>query len=141
VREARAGEADEVEEDGEALVAAAVVARGKPDGELAHVRVAERVVLEDARDVLEHDDAAGVAFRALEGHLARDRLEVGVAGEAAGLAARIDEPPVDRDVELADAAGLDLDRAAAARFEPGLHTEGLRLVASVGAVADQDLHG
>src|SRR5258706_2006692 len=45
-----------------------VVLRRQPYGELAHVRVAERVVLEDLRDVLEHDERAGVPFRAFESH-------------------------------------------------------------------------
>jgi hypothetical protein len=52
VREAGAGEADEVEEHGKAPVAAVVVGRRKPDTDLAHVGVTERVVSQDAGDVL-----------------------------------------------------------------------------------------
>jgi hypothetical protein len=45
-----------------------VVLRRKPDGELAHVRVAERIVGEHARIVLEHDDRAGRRCGAFLGH-------------------------------------------------------------------------
>ena len=63
VREARAGEAHHVHEHREAPPAAArgalVVLRRQPHGELAHVRVAERVALQDLRDVLQHTTVPG----------------------------------------------------------------------------------
>src|SRR4051812_21485860 len=65
VREPRAGEADEVVEHREAAAAALVVAGREPDAELAHVRIAERVVLQDFRDMLEDQRRAGIALEAL----------------------------------------------------------------------------
>jgi len=35
---------------------------------LAHVRITKRIVLEDLRDVLEHDQRAGGTFGTLKGH-------------------------------------------------------------------------
>jgi hypothetical protein len=73
VRHAGAGEADEVEEDGEAAPATAalafVVLRRKPHAEPAHVRVAERIAFQDLRGVLENDERAGPAGETLDGHL------------------------------------------------------------------------
>ena len=68
VGEARAGEADEVVEHREAALPAFVVLRRQPHAELAHVRIAPGVVLQDLRAVLEHEERAGGAFGALEGH-------------------------------------------------------------------------
>src|SRR3990172_3078337 len=68
VREAGAGEADEVVEHREALLAAAVVLRRQPDADFAHMRIAERIALQDLRSVLEYDEGAGVAFGAFQGH-------------------------------------------------------------------------
>jgi hypothetical protein len=50
-------------------VLGAVLPRRQPDTEFPHVRVAERVALEDRRAVLEDDEGAGVAAGAFEGHL------------------------------------------------------------------------
>src|SRR6266705_1019598 len=68
VRETRAGEADEVVEHREAFASAVIVLRRQPHAELAHVRIAQGVVLENLGDVLQHDQRAGGAFRAFEGH-------------------------------------------------------------------------
>src|SRR5437879_6044070 len=68
VREAGSGEADEVVEHRETALPAFVVLRRQPHAELAHVRTAQGVVLEDLRAVLEHEQRAGGAFGALEGH-------------------------------------------------------------------------
>ena len=69
VRETGAGEADQIVEHREAASARAIVIlRRQPHRELAHVRIAERIVLEDLRGVLQHDQRAGGAFRAFEGH-------------------------------------------------------------------------
>src|SRR6185503_6726270 len=68
VREAGAGEADEVVEDRETAIRSFVVLRRQPDPELAHMRIAERIALEDLRAVLEDEEVAGLAFGALEGH-------------------------------------------------------------------------
>src|SRR3954453_20152261 len=68
VREPGAGEADEVIQHREAAASALVVAGREPDAELAHVRIGERVVLQDFRDVLEDERCAGIALEALEAH-------------------------------------------------------------------------
>src|SRR4029077_4363435 len=68
VREAGAGEADQVVEHRKSSLAGMVVFGGQPDRELAHVRIAQRVVLQDLRDVLEDEGRARIAFEALEGH-------------------------------------------------------------------------
>ena len=72
VRDAGAGEADEVEQHRETPAAAArgalVVLRRQPHAELAHVRIAERVVLQNLRDVLQHDERARCRLAALQGH-------------------------------------------------------------------------
>src|SRR5438445_8848503 len=69
VRETGAGEADQVVEHREAALAPAlVVLRRQPHPELAQVRVAERVVLQDLRAVLERDQRAGGAFGAFQGY-------------------------------------------------------------------------
>src|SRR5258706_514606 len=60
VREARAHEAHQIVERGKPLAAPArgalVVLRRKPHGELAHMRVAQRVAAQDLRIVLEDHD-------------------------------------------------------------------------------------
>src|SRR6266545_7042109 len=48
-----------------------------------------------------------------------DLLEIGLAGEPAGLVAGIGERAVDHDVKLPGLPGLDVDRATAARLEHG----------------------
>ena len=45
-----------------------VILRRQPDRDLAHVRIAEGVSLEDLRRVLQHDQRAGGAFGAFQGH-------------------------------------------------------------------------
>src|SRR5438105_15393180 len=66
VREAGAGEADHVPEHRKAAARAVVVLRRQPYRELADVRIAPRIVLEDLRDVLEHHDGARRTFLSLE---------------------------------------------------------------------------
>src|SRR6202171_6457861 len=69
VREAGAGEANQVVEHRKASLARClVILRRQPARELAHMRIAERIVLEYPRRVLEHDQSAGAAFGAFEGH-------------------------------------------------------------------------
>ena len=47
---------------------AAVVLRRQPHRKLAHVRITERIVFENLRGVLEHDQRAGATFGSFEGH-------------------------------------------------------------------------
>ena len=61
VREAGAGEADQVVEHRVALAAAVVVARRQPDADFPHMRIAEGIALQDLRVVLEDDEGAGVS--------------------------------------------------------------------------------
>src|SRR5438034_3714451 len=68
VSEPRSGEADEVVEHREAALPAFVVLRRQPHAELAHVRIAPGIVLQDLRAVLYHEERAGGAFGAFEGH-------------------------------------------------------------------------
>src|SRR6266446_7451313 len=69
VRKPRAGKADQIVEHREAAPSRSfVILRRQPYRELAHVRIAERIVLEYLRGVLEHDQRAGGAFGAFEGH-------------------------------------------------------------------------
>ena len=72
VHAARAREADEIVDDREARAAAAalrsVVLRRQPDVEQTHVRVAERVVGEHARGVLERYEPAARPIRSLDRH-------------------------------------------------------------------------
>ena len=70
----------------------------------------------------------------------KDLLQVRFPGKAAGREARVGELAIDDDIELARLAGLDVDRPAAAGFEPSLHTEGFGLVASSSAVMDEYRH-
>src|SRR5580765_5224675 len=67
VRETRTREPDEVVEHREALLSLAVLRR-QPYGELAHVRIAQGIALQDLRLVIQHDERAGGAFGALQGH-------------------------------------------------------------------------
>src|SRR4029450_7819430 len=53
---------------GSALARALVVLRRQPDRQLAHVRIAQRVVLEHLGCVLQHDERPGLAGEALDGH-------------------------------------------------------------------------
>ena len=70
MREAGAGEAHEVVEHGEAAFSCGpVVLRWKPYTELAHVRITERIVLENFRDVLQDDKRPGWAFWAFQSHI------------------------------------------------------------------------
>ena len=73
--------------------------------------------------------------------LERNLLQVCRRGESSGVVARVGELAVDDDIELARLAGLNVHRPAPAGFDPSLHTEGFGLVASGGAVMDQDRHG
>src|SRR6266496_4287947 len=72
MREPRAREADKVEQDGKApapaLVRALVVVRRQPDGELAHMGIAKRIIGQDPGGVLADDDAAGGGNGTLLGH-------------------------------------------------------------------------
>ncbi len=72
VHPAGARETDEIVDDGEARAAAAalrlVVLRRQPEVEQPHVRIAERVVGEHARGVLESYEPAGGPVRSLDGH-------------------------------------------------------------------------
>src|SRR2546425_1428364 len=68
VRETGTGEANEVVEHREATPRAFVILRRQPHPELAYVRIAQGVVLEDLRGVLEHDQRAGGGLVAFEGH-------------------------------------------------------------------------
>jgi hypothetical protein len=68
VRQAGAGEADEIVEHREAAGTRPVVLRRQPHRDLAHVRIPERVVFQDSRCVLQQDQRAGGTFGALEGH-------------------------------------------------------------------------
>ena len=75
VREARAREADEIEQHRKAPAGgvfaggcAGVVLRRQPDGELAPVRIAQQIVLEHLRFVFQNDERAGLAGEALDGH-------------------------------------------------------------------------
>ena len=67
-------------------------------------------------------------------------FQFGVRREPSRLVARVDELFVDDDVELARLALLDFNRPTPVSFKPGLHTEGFRFVASVGAVMNGDNH-
>jgi len=72
--------------------------------------------------------------------LRADRFEIRVRRETSGVVAGIHELAVRNDVELARFPRLNVHRTAPARFKPSLHTEGFGLVASTGAVMDQDGH-
>src|SRR6266705_1586304 len=69
VRKSGAGKADQVVEHREAAPARAfVVLRRQPHRELARMRIAERIVPEYLRCMVQHDQRAGGAFGAFEGH-------------------------------------------------------------------------
>src|SRR5262245_11827212 len=70
----------------------------------------------------------------------REQLQIRLGWKSPGGVARVHQFRVEEDIELAGLAGQDFDRAAPMAFEPGLHTEGLRLVASGGAVMDANRH-
>ena len=66
VRKPRAGEADEVVEHREAALVDLVILRRQPNADLAHVRVAKRIALEDLRAVLEDHQGARGTFGAFQ---------------------------------------------------------------------------
>ena len=77
-------------------------------------------------------------------HLLEEGLEelvdLRVGRETAGLASRVFQRAIDRDVELTRLAGAQLDVGRALFLEAIPHTEGLRLVASSAAIFDQHFH-
>ena len=69
MRKTRAGKADQVIEHRKAAIAPAfVILRRQPHRDFAHMRIAERVVLEDLRRMLQHDQRAGGTFGTFESH-------------------------------------------------------------------------
>ncbi len=69
MRQARAGEADQVVEHRKSpLAGAVVVLRRQPYGELARMRIAQRVVPRDGRSVFENEESAGRGRGTLECH-------------------------------------------------------------------------
>src|SRR5262245_46854838 len=72
VRETGTGKTHEIVEHREAAPAPTlVVLRRQPYRDLAHVRIAERVVREDLRSVLEYNERASGAVGALQSHKAK----------------------------------------------------------------------
>ncbi len=70
-----------------------------------------------------------------------DPLEDLVVGrEAEGLVLRVDELPVEGDVEDAAVPALEVSGQPELLLDGGLQTGGLGVVVSFGAVGDQDLH-
>ena len=63
-----------------------------------------------------------------------------VGWKSTGLATRVFDGTIDRDVELAGFTRAQLDVGGAEFLEAFPHTEGLRLVASSAAIFDQDFH-
>jgi hypothetical protein len=65
---------------------------------------------------------------------------VGLGRETACGVTRIDEAPVDADVELSRRAGPYVKGLNAARFKKGPHPERLRLIISTRAIVNADVH-
>jgi hypothetical protein len=73
-------------------------------------------------------------------NLEPDLSQVDLGGKASRFKAGVRDPTVDNDVELALLPALYVHRTTPASLNPSLHTEGFGLVASGGAVVNDDRH-